>query len=97
MKARSFRTRLIQLNTYLPYFSPDCPGQQVTSLPDDDIKEILYHTMPNTWKKKMVEQRYNYLDEFFETRIENLENQSHRVFPQETRKNPRKGPRKGKE
>ena len=36
--------------------------------------------MPNTWKKKMIEQGYNYLDgpihamaEFFETRIENLE------------------------
>ena len=36
--------------------------------------------MPNTWKKKIEEQRYNYLDgsnqnmnEFFETRIKNLE------------------------
>ena len=80
MKVRSFTTRLIQLNTYLPYFPPDRPGQLVTSLPDDDIKEILYHAMPNTWKKKMIEQGYNYLDgpihamaEFFETRIENLE------------------------
>ena len=48
----------------------------------------------------MVEQGYNYLDgsihsmaDFFETRI----NQSHQVFPDETEKNPRKGPRKGKE
>ena len=89
MKVRSFTTRLIQLNTYLPYFPPDRPGQLVSSLPDDDIKEILYHAMPNTWKKKMVEQWYNYSDhpthsmtKFFETRIENL-------FPQETRKNPR--------
>ena len=55
MKVRSFTTRLIQLNTYLPYFPPDRPGQLVTSLPDDDIKEILYHAMPNMWKKKMVE------------------------------------------
>ena len=80
MKVWSFTTRLIQLITYLPYFPPDRPGQLVTSLPNDDIKEILYHTMPNIWKKKMVEQGYNYLDgpihsmaEFFETRIENLE------------------------
>ena len=36
--------------------------------------------MPNTWKKKLVEQGYSYLDgsiqsmaEFFETRIEGLE------------------------
>ena len=40
----------------------------------------MYHTLPNTWKKKMVEQGYNYLDgsiknmtEFFESRIENPE------------------------
>ena len=79
MKLRSFTTRLIQLNTYLPYYPPDCPGQLVTSLADDDIKEILYHVMPNTWKKKMEEQGYSYLDGhidsmagFFETRIENL-------------------------
>ena len=46
MKVRSFTTRLIQLNTYLPYFPPDRPGQLDTSLPDDDIKEILYHAIP---------------------------------------------------
>ena len=71
MKVRLFTTRLIQLNMYLLYFP---------SLPGDDIKEILYHAMPNMWKKKMVEQGYNYLDgpihsmvDFFKTRIENLE------------------------
>ena len=80
MKVRSFTTRLIQLNTYLPYFPPDCPGQLVTSLPDDDIKEILHHAMLNTWKKNMVEQGYKYFDgpmhskaEIFKTRNENVE------------------------
>ena len=80
MKVWTFTTRLIKLNTYLPYFPPDCPGQVVTSLPDDDIKEILYHPLPHVWKKKMIEHGYNYLDgpihsmaEFFETRIKNLE------------------------
>ena len=75
MKVHFFTTRFIQLNTYLPCFPPGCPGQLVTSLFDDDIKEILYHAMPNIWKKKMVEQGYNYLDgpiysmaEFFETK-----------------------------
>ena len=68
------------MNTYLPYFPTDLPDQLVTSLPDDDIKEIIYHGMPNTWKKKMVEQGYSSLDgpihsiaEFFERRIESLE------------------------
>ena len=42
--------------------------------------EILYHAMPNSWRKKMTEEGYNYLDRsiqemsgFFETRVENLE------------------------
>ena len=47
MKVRSFISRQIQLNINLPYF-PNLLGQLVTSLPDDDIKEILYHTMSNT-------------------------------------------------
>ena len=59
MKVRSFTTRLVKLNTYLPHFPPDRPGQLVTSLHDDDIKEFLYHAMPNMWKRKMVEQGYN--------------------------------------
>ena len=80
MKVWFFTTRLIQLNTNLPNFLPDGPGHVVTSLPDDDIEGILDHTMPNTCKMKVVEQRYNYLDgpihsmaEFFEIMIENLE------------------------
>ena len=103
MKVRSFTTRLIQLNTYLPYFPPDRPGQQVTSLPDDDIKEILYHAMPNTWKKKMIEQGYNYLDGpihsmevFFETRIENLEKSISPSVPSRKRKKSKKVSKKRK-
>ena len=62
MKVWSFTTRPIQLNNHFPYIPPDHPGQLVTSLPDDDIKEILYYTIPNKWEKKMVEQGYNYLE-----------------------------------
>ena len=55
MKMRSFTTRLIQLNTYLPS-TPDRPGQLVISLSDDDIKKILYYAIPNMWKKKKVKE-----------------------------------------
>ena len=56
----------------------------VTALPDDnEVKEILYHAMPNLWRKKMSEQGYNHLDrsiqemlDFFDTRVENLETPS---------------------
>ena len=80
LKVYTFTSRLIHLNNIIPYFPPDCIWHMVAALPDDEIEEILYHTMPNMWRKKMTEQRYNYLDRsiqdmsgFFETRIENLE------------------------
>ena len=50
MKVRTFTTRLIQLNNYLPYFPSDYVGQMVTGLPGDEVKEILYHAMPNLWR-----------------------------------------------
>ena len=60
--------------------------------------------MPNTLKKKMVEHGYNHLDgpiysmeEFFETRIENLEKSIPPSVPSRNKKNPRKGHREGKE
>ena len=80
LKVGTFTTRLIQLNNYLPYFTPDCVGQMVTAPSDDEVKEILSHILLNSWGKKMTEQGYNYLDRsiqemsgFFETRVENLD------------------------
>ena len=80
MKVCTFTTTLIKLNNYLPCFAPDYIGQMVTALPDDEVKEILYHAMPNLWRKKMIKQAYNNLDMsiqemsgFFETRVKNLE------------------------
>ena len=79
IKVHTFTTRLVQLNNCLPYFPLDCVGQTVTALSDDEVKEILYHAKPDSWRKKTTEQRYNYLDksiqemlDFFETRIDNL-------------------------
>ena len=83
---------------YLPYFPPGCPGQIVTSLLGDDIKETLYHAMPNLWEKKMIEEGYNYLDgpihamaELFETRIENLEKSIPPSIPTRNSKKSKKG------
>ena len=80
MTVKAFTTRLVQLNEYLTYFPPDTEGQVVDKLPLDDVKEILYHAMPNSWKKEMTKQGYNYIShsldkicEFFQTRCENLE------------------------
>ena len=80
MRISALTMRLMQLSTYLSYFPPYCSGQQVAPLSDNEVKRILYHTMPSSWKKKIVELGYNYLDGyiqittgFFETRIKNME------------------------
>ena len=67
IKVSTLTTWLIQLNNYLPYFSPDCVGQMVTALPDDKVKKILCRALPNSWKKKMTKQGYNYLTKISQT------------------------------
>ena len=103
MKVWAYTTSLIKLNTYPPYFPPDRLGQLIPSLSQDDIMDILYGAMPNTWKKKMVEEGYNYLygpirsmEKFSKTRIKNLEKSIPHVFPQEIAREVNKGPRKAK-
>ena len=59
--------------------------------------------MPNMWKKKKVEQGYNYLNGpiqsmavFFEIRIENLEKSIPSSVPSRNKKKPKKGSKKRK-
>ena len=80
MKLRSFISRLQELNAYLELFPTNTEGQETAPLPADDIMDIIYHSMPTTWKKKTMEQGFNYanstvkeMTDFFETREENLE------------------------
>ena len=59
MKLRSFISRLQELNAYLEEFPPDTEGQETAPLPADDIMDIIYHSIPTTWKNKMIEQGFN--------------------------------------
>ena len=76
----------------------------VTALPDDEVKEILYHTMTNLWRMKMTKQEHNFLDrsiqemlDFFETRVENLETPALRpALRSLTRKEKKKNSKKRK-
>ena len=77
MKLRSFISRLQELNDYFKEFSPDTDGQEIAPLPADEIMDIIYHSMPITWKNMMIEQGFNYVDsnvkemtDCFETRVE---------------------------
>ena len=80
IKLYRFTSRLQELSVYLEEFPPDAEGQETAPLPADEIMDIIYHSMPTTWKNKMIEQGFNYADstikemtDFFETRVENLE------------------------
>ena len=76
MKLSSFISRLQELNSYLEEFPPDTKGQETAPLPVDEIMDTIYHSMPTTWKNKMIDYDFNYADpiaNFFESRVENLE------------------------
>ena len=73
MKLHSFVRRLQELNGCLEDFFSDTEGQEIAPLSADEIIGIMYHSIPATWKNKMIEQGFNYADStFFETRVENL-------------------------
>ena len=62
MKLRSFISRLQELNAYLEEFPSDTDGQETAPLSADEIMDIIYHSMPITWKNKMMEQGFNDAD-----------------------------------
>ena len=55
IKLCSFISRLQELNAYLEEFPPDTEGQETAPLSADEIMDIIYHSMPTTWKNKMIE------------------------------------------
>ena len=59
MKIRSFISRLQELNAYLEESPPDTEGQETAPLPADEIMDIIYHSIPTTWKIKMIVQGFN--------------------------------------
>ena len=68
------------MNAYINEFPTDTEGQEAASLPADEIMDIIYYSMPNTWKNKMIEQGFHYVNstikemtDFFETRVDNLD------------------------
>ena len=68
------------MNTYLEDFTQNTLRQEIEPLPVDEIIDIIYHSMPNKWKNKMIEQGFNHtyynvkeMKDIFETRVKNLE------------------------
>ena len=75
MKVRTFTTRIIQLNNYLPYFPQDFVGQMGTALPDDEVKEILYQENNLTrlqQPRQVYSRNVSFLWNCFEIKVKNL-------------------------
>ena len=62
IKLCSFVNRLKEENACLEEFPHDTEGQETASLPADEIMGIIFHSMPATWKNKMIEQSAIYAD-----------------------------------
>ena len=61
-----FTTFLSQLNNNLPSFPlGSVVGQDVEALNTEKFKDVLYIAMPDSWKRKMMVQGYNYLDPLY--------------------------------
>ena len=58
-----FISHVQELNNYLDKFPIDVEGVMGTKLPDDESKEIIYHVIPNSWRKQMTLQCFNNLTE----------------------------------
>ena len=97
MKLHSFIRRFQELNAYLADFPPDTEGQENVPLHTDEIMDIIYHSVPTSWKNKMIGQNFNYanstiieMTDFFDGRVENLE-------PKEEKKEPLAAVKKSKD
>ena len=90
MKLRSFISRHQELNAHLGEVPPDAEGQEHMSLPSDEIMDIIYHSMPTTWKNKIIEQGFNYADSVVKEMTDSFES-SETAKKSKTRKSPRKG------
>ena len=96
MKLRSFISRLQESNAYLEEFPPDTEGQETATLSADEIVDIIYYSMPTTWKSKMIKQGFDYGDsaikettDLFETRVENLKPKKDKKKTESTKKRKR--------
>ena len=62
MKLWGFVSRLQELNAYFKEFPPDAPRKEIEPLFKDEVMCIIYHSIPTTWKTKMIEQWFNYVN-----------------------------------
>ena len=91
------------MNAYLEEFLTDTESQETAPLPADEIMDIIYQSMPTTWKNKVIEKGFNYAgsaiketSDFFETRVKTWSPRKIRKNLQQMPRNPSRKPRREK-
>ena len=51
---RGFVSRVQELNSYLAKFTTEAPNVPATSLGEDEVKDISFHALLQSWKKQMT-------------------------------------------
>ena len=88
IKLHIFISRFQEINTYLEEFSSDTEYKETEPFPTDKIMYIIYQFMPTMWKKKMIEQSFNYTDSTIKEMTK---------FPPRTRRKRHNKKRKGRD
>ena len=101
---REHVARVVEINKLLPEFPPIREDDESTSLPDDELLDLLEFGIPNSWQKTMMVQDFDPVDhtisEFirFCERLENTEDKpstqpikrkEHTISPNKSQKRPR--------
>ena len=63
LSIRPYVARVRELNAYLEHFPTGNVNVEATSLGEDEIKDILFHSIPKSWQQHMVKQGYSYQEE----------------------------------
>ena len=59
LSIRPYVARVRELNSYLEHFPTGNVNVEATSLGEDEIKDVLFHSIPKSWQQHMVKQGYS--------------------------------------
>ena len=72
MKVRKFATRIVELNSCFAHF-PSATGENWESLHEDEVIEIIYHSLPSSWRKQIILQGFYFVEQTIDSMVNFLE------------------------
>ena len=72
MKARKFVTRVVELTSLFVHF-PSETGDNCECLQDDEVKVIIYHSLPRSLRKQIILKGFDYVEHTIDSGVIFLE------------------------